>query len=137
MSGRIIQLFGTNKPGGAKMSTVASITDFKKLAEASEKREQLRHGGTREHARERIARRLGINPGTLYNLARDRLKRIDASFRDALTAYAVKDLQADIERLTHELELARQMGAHQDSPHISEIERHLKAARDLIAETAR
>lgn len=135
MPGRIIQLFGTKQPQERALST-ATLDDFKRLAEACEKREQLRSGGSREDARQRLARRIGVLPGTLYTLARDRLKRLDANLRDRLTAYAISDLQSEMERLAHDLAMARQMGAHQDSPMVADIEKHLAAARALIAEAA-
>lgn len=134
MEGPIIPKPWTNEPG-SRMSSAATIDDIRALAGACERREQARGGGSREEVRERLARRLGIMPGTLYTLARKRLKRLDAAVRDRLTAYAIQDLESDITRLTHELELARKVGAHPTSPRMGEIEGHLAAARALIAET--
>jgi ribosomal protein S2 len=75
-----------------------------------------------------------VLPGTLYNLARNRLKRLDTELRDRLTAFAIRDLQQEIERLSHELEMARQMGAHPMSERVGEIETHLAKARALMSE---
>ena len=134
MSGKIIQFPKTNLPPEHQMSAAVGLDEFRRLVEQCERREQTRSGITRSQARERLARKAGVSPGTLYNLARDRLKRLDFVVRDRLTAYAVRDLQASIERLTHELEMARQMGAHPTSPRVGEIEKHLTAARALLIE---
>jgi hypothetical protein len=94
-------------------------------------REQARHGGDREQARARLARRMGVLPGTLYNLARARLKRLDDALRAPLVSYAVHDLQLEIERLNHELEVARELGAAPGQDLVREIEATLKRAQDL------
>lgn len=98
------------------MSAGVTIDAARRIAGDLEIREQVRHGGSRSDARARLARRLGSpwSPGTLYNLARDRLKRLDADLRGTLADFAISDLEAEIERLTRDLEAARALGAAQD-----------------------
>ncbi len=103
------------------------------LAEGLELREQRRNGGSRQEARERVARRVGITPGTLYNLARDRLKKLDADLRHQLAAYAIRDLQHEIASLTSQLEGARSLGGAQDPRLVRAIEETLSSAQRLHA----
>lgn len=117
------------------MST-ATLETVRALAEGLEQREQLRNGGSREEARARLARRIGIMPGTLYNLARDRLKGINADVRDRLMAHVIEDLQSQIARHTHDIQIARQLGAHPASPRMVEAQRLLGELEALLAERA-
>jgi hypothetical protein len=104
------------------------------LTQGLEKREQARNGGSRIEARQRLARRVGISPGTLYNIARDRLKKLDAGVRDKLVAYAIRDLEQEIAGVTHELEMARQMGASPHSDLVLQAQTVLARAQHLFSE---
>lgn len=101
------------------------------LVRGAEEREQLRYGGTRVEARKRLARRIGIMPGTLYNLAYERLKRLDERVRDRIAAYVVADLNDEIERLSRDLETARTLGSAQDPKLVRQIAEVLKRAQAL------
>lgn len=118
------------------MSAGLYLDSARRIAGECEIREQIRNGGSRADARERLARRLGApwSPGTLYNLARDRLKRLDADLRDTLSAYAVSDLEADIERLNSDLEAARALGRAQDPAHVRKVAAAYERARRLYEE---
>lgn len=116
------------------MTDAATLERARDLAKQLERREQFRHGGTRAQARTRLARRLGVLPGTLYNLARDRLKRFDNHLRLALTSYAIRDLQSEIEGLTHELEMAQQVGAAARPAGVERIEARLAQVKALLGE---
>lgn len=113
------------------MSTVATIEDARALARDLERRERVR-GGKADAARAALARRVGVTPSTWRNLTLGRLKRLDAWMRDRLQAVLIRELEAEIARLSHELEIARQSGAHLASQHVSEIETHLAAARRIL-----
>jgi hypothetical protein len=130
MDGRRIHDPGTDGP----MSNVVTLDTARTLAARLESHERLRNGGSKSQARARLAGKMRVLPGTLYNLARNRLKRLDTELRDRLTAFAIRDLQHEIERLSHELEMARQMGAHPMSRRVGEIETHLAKARALMSE---
>jgi hypothetical protein len=88
-------------------------------------------------ARRSLARKLRLGIGTLENLVRGRVKRVDAAIRDRLQALLVRELESELTRLTHELEMARQGGVHPASQHISAIEAHLEQARALMQGRAR
>lgn len=119
------QRFGTNSRGADPVNSAIAI------ARTLEHKERARVSTLLE-ARQRIAERLRVGVGTFENLVRGRVKRIDASIRDRLQALLVRELEGEIVRLTHELEIARQCGERLDSLQISEIETHLYAARKII-----
>lgn len=118
------------------MTAGVSLDAARRIAHDLETREQARFGGSRADARRRLAHRLGSPwaPGTLYNLARDRLKRLDADLRRALAAYAIADLETEIERLNRDLEAARALGAAQDPRLVRQISGVLDRARKLYAD---
>lgn len=111
------------------MSALTHMGQARELARNLEKREQQRNGGTIVEARQRLARRIGVMPGTLYNLVFDRLKRLDEGLRLRLSEYAVRDLEHEIESLSHELGVARSLGQAQDDELVGRLER--AAARAL------
>lgn len=118
------------------MSDATTMDRMRELADGMERREMHRHGGTRTEARARLASRIGVLPGTLYNLGRDRLKRLDVRLREALTRHAARDLKSEIERLTHELEIAHALGASAAASDVAAMETLLAEAKALIGEQA-
>lgn len=98
-----------------------------------ERREHARGGGSMPAARQRLARKLGLAPGTIYNLARERLKRIDADVRARIARYAIEDLEREIADRTHELEMARQMGVAPDSDLVLRAQTVLARAQSLYS----
>jgi hypothetical protein len=117
--------------------TALTLDQARRIARGLEDREQARHGGTRQEARARLAQRIGVMPGTLFNLARDRLKRLDDTIRTRLVAYAVRDLEAEIERLNHELAMARSLGMAPNAELVQAITTVLNRAQALHAEAHR
>lgn len=116
------------------MSATFAVDGARVVADGIERREQRRFGGSREEARKRVARKLGWSPGTLYNLARDRLKRLDSDLRRQLAAYAIDDLENEIATLTTELAAARRLGAAQDPAMVRKVASILAEAQALHAE---
>ncbi|PXW51300.1 hypothetical protein [Methylobacterium sp. B4] len=108
------------------MYATADLEIARSLADGIEKREQARRGGNRDEARQRVARRVGLSPGTLYNLARNRLKRLDSDLRSRLAAYAIQDLENELADLSAELEQARRLGIPSDATIVQKV----AAARD-------
>lgn len=88
-------------------------------------------------ARWNLAQKLQVSVSTVEHLVRGRAKIIDASIRDRLQALLVRELEQEIGRLQHDLEIARQTGAHLASLEVGEIEAHLAAARSLLNGGAR
>lgn len=117
------------------MSAVSYVGQAKGLVRNLERRERDRNGGTLIEARNRIARAMGVMPGTLYNLAYDRLKRIDETFRARLSDYAIKDIEHELASLHHELAMARALGAFADPQALRRLEAVIAEATALLAET--
>lgn len=115
------------------MNATLYLDGARSLAEACVAREASRHGLSRDIARNRVAGRLGWPPGTLYNLLRDRLKKLDGDLREQLTAYAIKDLKHEIEGLTRELENAERLGRPQDPSLVCKAAAVLAEAQQLHA----
>lgn len=111
--------------------SATTIEAARRVARGLELREKARHGGSREDARARIAGRLGWSPGTLYNLARDRLKKFDRDLREQLAAYAVRDLEKELAALTAELEAARALGVAPDQTRLARLATAIETAQRL------
>lgn len=101
------------------------------IARTLERHERARVSSV-QHARQSLAHKLRVGVGTVENLVRGRVKRVDAAIRDRLQALLVRELETEIARLTHELEIARQSGAHLASHQICEVETHLARAREAL-----
>jgi hypothetical protein len=98
--------------------------------------EQVRcsSGSTRAVARAGMARELGIGPGTLENLIRDRVKTVSADNAANIIALWVKTIEAKIAQLEHQRRLAHEVGMDLDASHVGRLDAHLDAARALLAE---
>jgi hypothetical protein len=101
------------------------------IARNLEQRERQRVP-TKQAARERLADKLKIGVGTLENIIRARVKSVDERIRDRLQALLVSELEAEIGRLQHELEMARKGAFVLGAEHIGQVEAHLAQARSLL-----
>ncbi len=113
------------------MSRTATIEEARVQARTLEQRERSRAGNLKT-ARAALARRAGVSPATWRNLAQGRLKRLDAWLRDRLCALIIRELEAEIARLEHELATARSRGDHLGSQHVCEVQTHLAKARAIL-----
>lgn len=109
-------------------------------AEASEARsltmllvdQQARRTGNRITAREQVARSIGVSPGTVENLQRGRLKTIAGWLRDALRARVIRELEAEIARLQHEIAVLRQSGVDPRSDEMAAVRADLSAVLEVL-----
>lgn len=69
----------------------------------------------RTKARKNVARALGVPPGTIENLQRERSKRVDGWLRDALRARVIRELEAEVVRLQHELAILKHANSDVDA----------------------
>lgn len=91
-------------------------------------------GLTREQARNDVARDLGVTPGTLENISRGRLKDplrlrgLAAILHGAVT----RELEREVARLSHELEIHRQTGVDPRADEVVAAEAALVEAREAL-----
>ena len=84
-----------------------------------------------ETARHTVARKIGVPPGTIQNIQRDRLKfvdRIEAKVRAAF----MRMLDQEISKATHELEIARRASDRMDTAAIFAADAAVQNARKMI-----
>lgn len=84
--------------------------------------------------RKSLAKRLGWPAGTLENLKRGRLKRVPVALLECLGSAVAREIEAELPRLAHELEMARQVGVDPRSDAFCRAAAALEEARKAIAE---
>jgi hypothetical protein len=107
------------------------MTTATAIAQSLVRRERAR-GSSAEMARAWLAGKLKVGMGTTRNLVRGRVKRVDDTIRERLRALLMRELEAEIARLQHELESLKRSGAHLASQQISEVEAHIQAAKAIL-----
>lgn len=117
-------------PSEPRMSTAAAF------AQTLVRRERQR-GQSAEEARKWLAGKLKVGAGTVRNLVRGRVKRVDDTIRDRLRALVVRELEAEIQRLTHDLEVLKASGHHLGSDEVAEVDAHIAAAKAILNGGAR
>ncbi len=110
---------------------LAFIEDAEQAARILEDHEFQRLEGMvekpRVEARKEVCRLVGCSPGTLENLRRGRLKRIEKWLHDALSRALVRKIEHEIKRLNAELEAAeRSLGLFAE-PDVEALAREIKA----------
>jgi hypothetical protein len=95
-------------------------------------RKERNRGATSEAARRWLATKLSVGEGTVRSLVRGTVKRVDETIRDRLRALLMRELEAEIARLQHELECLKAGGYHLASYEISEVETHLARAKAIL-----
>ncbi len=83
-----------------------------------------------------VARREGVAPGTIENILRGRVKAVAGWVRDRLRAAVIRELQAEIGRLEHELAVARLGAARPSDDEVFAAEAALAQARKLLSGSA-
>jgi hypothetical protein len=107
------------------------VEEARRLVRQLEDREAARVGQA-GLARVRVAHRLGVSPGSLERLRRGRLKTVGARVRDRLKAAVVKELQDEIHKLEHELEMVRLRGRPIAADEMAQAQKLLDQAKRLI-----
>lgn len=112
-------------------NALAEASEARNLANALVDRES-RRTNDRARARRNVARALGVAPGTIENLQRNRLKRISGWLRDALRARVIRELEAEIVRLQHELAVHKQTGVDPRSDEATAVRADLSAVLTVL-----
>lgn len=115
------------------MSSAAYVDEARRIASDLE-REERAAGLKASDARKRIARRLGCMPGTLTNLALGRLKKIEEGFIARLHAERVRVLTERLQRASHEMDMAIQIGIRRDCAEMAHLEAAMQKAQKLLTE---
>lgn len=112
----------------ATADVLSAAADARRLIEGEARRNSL---GS-DDARERVASRLGVAPGTLENLLRGRLKAVASYVRDRLRSAVIRQLEAEIQRLEHELAVARLGALGPTDDDVAQAEAALEKARAFL-----
>lgn len=116
----------------AKIDRSVAVGTAVTIAASLVRREESRRA-SRMNAYVEVGRKIGMSGAWVRKLIAGAVRSVDADIKHRLDALLIRELEADIARLQHELEMARQGGSHPSSQHVVEIEAHLKAAHSLMA----
>lgn len=120
-----------SKPMNA-MSDVSTVNRYIRSLEKSE----ARHYGIKEsRARAKIAGRIGVSPGTLENFRRLRTKIVPNWLMSRIRSELIAVLQSEIQRLEHEVHLARQTGIDHRDDDLQAAEAQVEAAKEILRST--
>ena len=89
--------------------------------------QEARRRGTKDGVNVHVGRAVGAAPGTIENIMRGRLKRVEGWLRDALRARVVRELESEIVRLQHEIAVLKQAGVDPRSNQMSAARADLSA----------
>ena len=96
--------------------------------EALERLVARREHVSRIDARPIAARRSGVPAGKLYSLARHRLKDVSTVFLRGIGGALIRELQFELARVEHELQIHTQIGGRADD---GELSRWRRAVAEL------
>lgn len=127
----------SSRDGRFDMNAISDVATVNRLARAIEDQEARRLGVPITSARARIANRIGVAPGTLENLRRLRTKIVPNWLMNRIRAEFVAVLQSEIQRLEHEIHLARQTGADHRDDMLASAQTQLATARQIFDEAVK
>lgn len=107
------------------MSNAASV------ATSLVQREEVR-ARSRMSAYRAVGSKVGMSAAWVRKLVAGTVKSVDAEIKRRLDALLIRELEAEIGRLTHELEMARRGAEHPGAEYVEEIEGLLSQARTLL-----
>jgi hypothetical protein len=123
-------------PEGTKLTTAlhstAYVENAQSWARTLEDREAARAGVRLHDAREAVARRVIVPTGTLENLRKGRLKAIAVHVYDRLRSGLIRELEAEVRHLEHELQILRATGADPRENEIAAVVASLQHARQAL-----
>jgi hypothetical protein len=127
----VIQNFGRDVRAETEAVSAPTFETARDYAVSLVKIERSR-GLTAVQAIERVARSVRLGSGTLENIVRDRVKRVDGRIRDRLQERLVRELQKEIGKLTDELARARKGGGILAAEHVRQVSAYLAKAQSLL-----
>ena len=127
----------STRDGRFDMNAISDVATVNRLARVIEDQEAKRLGIPVMSARSRVANRIGVAPGTLENLRRLRTKIVPNWLMNRIRAEFIAVLQSEIQRLEHEIQIARQTGADHRDNLLASAETQLAAAREVFEEAVK
>ena len=124
----------STRNGRFDMNAISDVATVNRLARVIEDQEARRLGIPITSARSRVANRIGVAPGTLENLRRLRTKIVPSWMMNRIRAEFIAVLQSEIQRLEHEIQIARQTGTDHRDDLLASAETQLAAARQVFDE---
>lgn len=118
--------------GDDKMSSAVIEETARTWARELEAKEAKRSGVSIRDARKTVARRAGLSPGTLENIKLGRTKGVRAFVFEKIRAAFMREDEAEIRRLEHELHLARQIGLDARCDEVRAVESDRKALLEAM-----
>lgn len=122
---------------GPGVSAVADCEVASGMVRRAEDLEAKRRGESVRNARIVLARRIGVGPGTLRNVRKQRRQSIPAWMMAAIRRVLVEVLQAEIRSLQHELHLHLQTSSDHRSHALDEAQARLAEAKAILVEAVR
>ena len=117
------------------MSAVTSDSLAREWARRLERREASRTGLPLSLARVRLAARLGVGPGTLENLSRNRMKGIREWLFQTLRQALLDELSRELSALRHEMDCLALTGLGPDDPSMVEVAQALEKAKKALKDS--
>lgn len=114
------------------MNAMSDVAMMNQLSKSLEKVEAHRLGINEKDARQRIAKRIGTTPTTLENLRRMRTKIVPNWLMNRVRQELISVLQSEIQRLEHEVSIAKQIGSDHRDDLLAEAETSLASAREIL-----
>lgn len=114
------------------MNAVVDIETANRFSTRLENIEAQRLGVCVSKARERIARRIGVSPGTLENMRRLRTKVVPNWIMSRIRAELIAVLHTEIKRLEHEITVCRQAGMDYREDDLAKAQAHLAETKRLL-----
>ena len=122
----------TDNCASKSMNAMSDISTINRFAKSLEDAEARRLGIKTSDARTRLAGKLGVSPGTLENIRRLRTKVVPNWLMNRVRAELVATLQLEIQRLEHEINIARQTGADNRDDTLASAETQLAKAKAIL-----
>ena len=116
------------------MTAVASDALARQWARQLEDREAARNGLSRVAARAKVARQIGVTPGTLENLSRNRLKGVREWLYARLLAAVTKQAELELAALQHEHQTLLALGQGRDDRTAQEVVEGIARLRGLLSD---
>lgn len=114
------------------MNAMSDISTINRFATSLENAEARRLGVNGTEARRRVASRIGVAPGTLENIRRLRTKIVPNWLMNKVRSELIAVLQLEIQRLEHEVHVARQTGLGNRDDALIAAETQLAKARQAL-----